>query len=246
MRRRLPAIAIFLVAGAVVNVAVAWGCTVWLRVYPPRGVVERSVSSELAPTWIFLVRNRPGMRSTIARLRPTQADLEPWEVAYSRLKPEVPDWLGTYDVESLAEHRQNHVRLNEYGWPMRSLSCSALFHRPASPGRLTRSVKAGLALDRIDSRGAQDWYAARALPLRIIWAGFLTNSVLYAILLWSVWRYGTSWPRMPKRAVAYLITARRLERISRGLCPKCAYPMSESAVCTECGHKLPQRVRGVT
>ncbi len=191
--------------------------------------------------WIFLVRNRPGMRSTIAWWVSTQADLESWEVAYSRLKPEVPDWLGTYDVESLAEHRRNHVLLNEYGWPLRSLSCSALFHRPASPGRLTRSVKAGLELDRIDSRGAQGWYAARALPLRIIWAGFLTNSVLYAILLWSVWRYGTSWPRMPKRAVAYLITARRLERISRGLCPKCAYSLEGlvSNRCPECGTSLP-------
>ena len=36
---------------------------------------------------------------------------------------------------------------------------------------------------------------------------------------------------------------RRFWRLRRGLCPKCAYPMGESSVCTECGCGLPKRAR---
>ncbi len=36
---------------------------------------------------------------------------------------------------------------------------------------------------------------------------------------------------------------RRFLRVRRGLCPKCAYPMGESSVCTECGCGLPKRAR---
>ena len=39
---------------------------------------------------------------------------------------------------------------------------------------------------------------------------------------------------------------RRFSRIERGLCPKCGYPMGESAVCTECGKTLPRRARVAT
>ncbi len=36
---------------------------------------------------------------------------------------------------------------------------------------------------------------------------------------------------------------RRFLRVRRGLCPTCAYPMGESAVCTECGRDVPKRAR---
>ena len=37
---------------------------------------------------------------------------------------------------------------------------------------------------------------------------------------------------------------RRFLRVRRGLCPKCAYPMGESSVCTECGKPLAKRAVG--
>ncbi len=36
---------------------------------------------------------------------------------------------------------------------------------------------------------------------------------------------------------------RRFLRVRRGLCPKCAYPIGESLVCTECGGALAKRAR---
>jgi len=65
----------------------------------------------------------------------------------------------------------------------------------------------------------------RVVPLMPIWPGFAVNTLFYATLLWLL-MYGLS-------------ALRRFLRLRRGLCPKCAYPMGESSVCTECGKPLP-------
>jgi hypothetical protein len=52
-------------------------------------------------------------------------------------------------------------------------------------------------------------------------AGFAINTLFYAAILWAIF--------------AVLRAIRRTRRASRGLCPACAYPVGESAVCTECG-----------
>ncbi len=66
------------------------------------------------------------------------------------------------------------------------------------------------------------------LPLRPIWPGFALNTLSYAVILWLL--------------AGGLFALRRFLRVQQGLCPKCAYPMGESAVCTECGRLLPKRV----
>ena len=68
------------------------------------------------------------------------------------------------------------------------------------------------------------------LPWRPLWPGFTINTLFYATLLWLL--------------VPGLFALRRLRRflrVKRGLCPQCAYPMGESAVCTECGGALAGR-----
>ncbi len=64
-----------------------------------------------------------------------------------------------------------------------------------------------------------------ALPLHPIWPGFAINTLFYAAILWLL---------LPGP-----FALRRFLRLRRGLCPKCAYPMGESVVCTECGGALP-------
>ena len=66
------------------------------------------------------------------------------------------------------------------------------------------------------------------LPWRPLWSGFLMNTIFYAAL----------WP-----IIRGLFVRRRFLRLKRGLCPACAYPMGEAAVCTECGCGLPKRAR---
>ncbi len=62
------------------------------------------------------------------------------------------------------------------------------------------------------------------LPWHPLWPGFGVNTLLYATLLWLL--------------IPGLVALRRFLRVRRGLCPKCAYPMGESSVCTECGGAL--------
>ncbi len=62
------------------------------------------------------------------------------------------------------------------------------------------------------------------IPYAPIWPGFAVNTILYAAILWLL--------------ICGPFALRRFIRVKRGLCPACAYPMGESAVCSECGKAL--------
>ncbi len=171
VRRRLLTVAVFLLAGAVVNVGVAWGCAMWS---PLRNF--SSLSSEGLG-----VRNR---------------------AMYFHL-----------DIGVVAGERR------EAGFPLLSL----VGYRYAKRSR-------EVALIRPPSPFAVR--PSNVLPARPIWPGFAVNTLFYAAVLW---------PLIPGP-----FTLRGLIRQRRGLCPKCAYPMGESSVCTECGNELPQRMRATT
>ena len=66
-------------------------------------------------------------------------------------------------------------------------------------------------------------------PTRPLWPGFAINTIFYAAVLW-----------LPFAALGGL---RRRRRIKRGLCPACAYPVGDSAVCTECGKNVNPALR---
>ncbi len=68
--------------------------------------------------------------------------------------------------------------------------------------------------------------------LRPIWPGVAVNTLFYAVVLWLL----SGGP----------FRLRRWVRVRRGLCPKCAYPRGESAVCTECGKLLSKRAMVAT
>jgi len=69
--------------------------------------------------------------------------------------------------------------------------------------------------------GSKNVFQQRALPVAPLWPGFAINAVFYAAILWLLF--------------AAPFALRRWRRIKRGLCPKCAYPVGTSEVCTECG-----------
>ncbi len=68
----------------------------------------------------------------------------------------------------------------------------------------------------------------RRIPTQILWSGFAQNVLVFAVIL----GLGIFGP----------LALRRFLRVKRGLCPKCAYPMGESSVCTECGCGLPNSI----
>ena len=72
---------------------------------------------------------------------------------------------------------------------------------------------------------------SRVLPLRPLWPGFAVNTLFYAAVLWLL--------------IPGPFVLRRFIRARRGRCPKCAYPMGESAVCSECGNGHPNSRRHI-
>ncbi len=65
------------------------------------------------------------------------------------------------------------------------------------------------------------------MPYHAMLIPFSINTLFFAVILWLL--------------CGGLFVVRRWIRVRRGLCPKCAYAMGESAVCTECGKALPER-----
>ena len=88
----------------------------------------------------------------------------------------------------------------------------------------------GVVLDSLDGLAPQTPIHSGRLsdyavvPIRPMWLGFTMNTLLYAVLLWSLF--------------SGLTGLRRSIRKRRGLCPACAYPAGEPGVCSECGTML--------
>ena len=212
MKRVALTIVVFLLAGAVVNVAVAWGCAWWPR---DAGWWGESVDQDPSPidiTWwnkhVF-----PLYGTELLHLFETRDLGVDWRIL-----------RGPYFA--LRAECAIHV---SSGWPARSMSGETweawVFgqRQPSeSSNRLAMFV------------GVGEWPGL--MPLRPVWPGFAINTAFYAAILWLI----IPGPFALRRLI------RRQIRRRRGLCPKCAYPMGESAVCSECGNKLPKRVRPAT
>ncbi len=196
MRRRLLTIAIFLLAGAVVNVAVAWVITAvpnW----------RTWVTSENKVEWPRPVPDHwPERASDRILIRAFGCRLD--------------EYVSVLGDGAFA------ILIDNAGWPCHALESETWFDRPTgiwSSSGITLPVK---MFGRTHTR----------LPVQPVWPGFVFNSLFYAGILWLL--------------IPGPFVLRRLIRQRRGLCPKCAYPMGEAPVCTECGRKLPQRVRATT
>ncbi len=227
MRPRLPTILLLLLAGAVVNVGVAWGCA--LRVNDlgaplhftyssgPDGWWTAKNYSKFGSTWISSRRER-------GKSDPRSSSVHPADI--------MPDWglrIPTPEWEAGLLYYEGRL-FEGRGWPARSMwyersrENSLIFRRPTIV-----PVEGSI---EIHGTAFAKTFGKRAyrLPLRIIWPGFAVNTAFYAALLWLL--------------IPGPFTLRRLIRRRRGLCPKCCYPMGESSVCTECGVELAKRAAG--
>ncbi len=227
MRRRLLIAAIFLLAGAVVNVAVAWGCAVWVDVVSP----EWEYGSRYLPIAgeQFSVRrwNRAG--ATLILVERDRRDLG----SRGRRTPEelYPTWVDfrVSDQYTSGLTNDNQRWLDGRGWPRHSMWCEL---EVGARNRVkVTGIRGGIYVSLPPRMGniVHPLLRGIVLPLLPIWPGFAANTLFYAALLWLL--------------ICAPFALRRILRLRRGLCPKCAYPIGESAVCTECGKPLPSRVR---
>ncbi len=194
MKRRLLIIAIFLLLGAVVNVAVAYSCVFWAPDWPGGSSVALPAGSDWVrePGASWPAPNKGFASSAFGHSIVTRSATTKPGIAY-------------------------HQTIIQFGWPFRTVDLEGR----AVAGRI-QLIGVGRRIPATPLFRQTDYY--RHVPLRPIWPGFALNTLFYATILWLL-----AWGAF---------ALRRLVRLRRGLCPKCAYPMGESAVCTECGGAL--------
>ncbi len=213
MRRHLLIPAAFLLAGAVVNVAVAWGC---ILSFPPQPMKYPPVflpsDSETQAWWHD---NRPdGVMDDLGIV-------QIWKRFGWRHIWYMGDKGGTMTIVPSGAIRMTGPRPSDNthcsqticGFPMMSLRGE----------RWTRIHEAlgGTSIEEL-RRSGLGW---RGYPFRPVWLGLAVNTVFYAVVLWLL--------------IPGPFALRQFIRVRRGRCPKCAYPMGESDVCSECGRALP-------
>ncbi len=181
--------------GAVVNVAVAWGCARWSNAGLGRAGV------------IWPDKGDPPVAAQRIWDRYAQEDWPPFDDYASRSgwgkSVEMLRSIAIVDVGGVTRFRMYFVSQSKAGWPLRT------FQR-------------GSSINAWERRNVEI-----VIPYAPLWPGFAVNTFFYAATLWLF--------------IPGSFALRRFLRLRRGLCPKCAYPMGESAVCTECGCGLPKR-----
>ena len=225
MRRRVVIVLMFLLAGAVVNVAVAWGFAAW----NPKIVDSDGWTAQLQGAeslWVTQM-NSPGS-TRLWFVKGILAPPEPTDIVVAE-EDLLPSWAVLAPGRGIDAVEPGDIwetMWDARGWPARSMYCE--FETPQD-GTYTTAIKLGgieLPPSRHlpPARARSDW---RALPLRPIWPGFAVNTLFYAVVVWLV--------------IPGPFLLRRFIRRRRGLCPACAYTRGESAVCSECGAELPGR-----
>lgn len=204
--RRWRAILLCLLAGAVVNVLVAWRCARWPNARP--------ADFSIVYDWKAAERGWP---CPVPDGWPAPMEAVRWRGrGFARDSSSVS--YDTTGVTYIAAH-------SRYGWPWRSLRT---WRRDGPGGDATPQAggmrllewHAGLCLFRADpSIGV---YPAWSLPLVPEWCGFGLNTAVYAVPLWML-AFGTG-------------RLSRARRRRRGLCPRCAYDLhGVTGPCPECG-----------
>ena len=251
MKRRICKLALFLLLGAILNVAVAWGCALWIvapnnsgnplvsgyqmddstRVVEPFNGTQNSFK-----LWLLRRVRKPGGAHVVITIVPgpdfvvTKQPTAEERSANASFEKWLPPQCTPGDLhEREAEFRANGTFPGFFywyarGWPCLSLACWWPWFQHAewpSP-----QVSSGFQFSHPTTTSPWPYnvHDLRALPLHPLWPGFAINTVFYAAILWLL--------------VACPFALRRRRRIKRGLCPECAYPVGTNSVCTECGRAV--------
>ena len=226
-RRRLRArkiithVIVLLLLGAIVNVAVAWGCAWWVMDSKEvdRGKITTALDAEGRGIEWWEASRREAFGSTLfgsTRWRATQGMRVVTEgTAPSELLPRWAHFDEPGEKFAGGKTRREMSGALLRGWPCRALAC---WSHPGSDGssELLMGIFCGFAEDEFP----------RVLPLRPLWPGFVVNTVLYAIVVWPIY--------------CALLTLRRLIRRKPGHCPECGYDLrgqlpGAGSGCPECG-----------
>jgi hypothetical protein len=225
--RRVRGIVLWLVLGASVNIAIAW-CVTALTAWP--GGFASLEWDEEEMKWPRTVPERWPPPDDLVRYRSLGWSLDR-HVAIVPVGDEGEE--GGIPLQYMIEA----VRV---GWPFRGLRWERWVD--GEPTQRVSGAAGASPPSRTDKAGPGAWRsgipldwptfgfvpgAGKRLPICPVWVGFITNTLLYAIVLWLL-------VRIP-RVVRVLI------RIFRGRCPQCGYDLRGrlEGGCPECGWNRP-------
>jgi hypothetical protein len=218
MRRWALRVFLILLLGAIVNVAVAWGCLLGLR--------HRSDTIE---DW----DDDASVHAIVAELG---WDVESWRFFagvtdhdFGVMQREVS--MYSPRTETSAPFGVIVATSTDAGWPLYAPTGRIIWpHNSYLEWRANgqamkpdRKVECGWAYSAIVTTPKFRTTETLLVPLRPVWPAFAFNTVFYAAVLWMLF--------------AAPFALRKWQRIKRGLCPKCGYDLrgTDSAACPECG-----------
>jgi hypothetical protein len=226
MKRRFAIVLIFLLLGAIVNIAVAWGCAV---LDDPTVLPPIEMGNTFAPSDDFELRGKRFFESL--GWRPTSDDsLYTFQLHAGSCTTFGADWSEWREQGDISAHNNGiyegflpfrfvAMQLTA-GWPSRSF-VGEVWNASTDCFDYTRNRWTPHDVITVFDTGLKFWPQCRLLPLRPLWPGFAINTLFYAAILWLLF--------------ALPGALRRWRRIKHGLCPACAYPVGASDLCTECG-----------
>lgn len=236
---RMRRIGVFLLLGAIVNVAVAWvasychDCCMFYGIFY-RDLARDSdgVTDDHVALWKRFAAVQHATRPDTIEddsesLGYRQVQVRRWEdLPYSTLDG-VAEWIGWPDLDVMLPQQINETGFYQRaGWPAKSMFGDGFWRQDEygdEDGNLAfRKIHAAHGLLIIDDK------AFTTIPLVPLWPGFAVNTLFYAAIAWMLF--------------AALFAWRRRRRARRGLCAACAYPVGIGGVCTECGAAVTPRV----
>lgn len=223
MERWWLKIPLLLLAGAIINVLVAWGCALWGG-RPPVGVSQGWVTVKSVLPRVQEFFDDPALAARLSKGDPllSCATGDNWMCSLTEYRREPGEGRGPIHHGVHLQHRTL-----AFGAPFRSLWCeergwfdttamdAAGLWRPAG-------VIGGWPIGAAETVIARD--SSPALPVVLIPIGFVANTLTYAFGAWGLFRF-----------FALGFAGRTRRRIARGQCTKCAYPVAGLSNCPECG-----------
>jgi hypothetical protein len=233
VKRIVAKLLVFLLLGAIVNVAVAWGFA--LKPWSNIQSLERDTKSGVPQTFIHVARGKLYLSQNNGWISIFYAaGHAPIEMSEREYQAVIPWWSAFRNAEPAqqASSSQGQDAFTTYterafGWPMLGLHSTSITYERYAPNEYVVDSDAIRFSDEITKWLYQNDIGSE-LPLRPIWPGFAINTLFYAAILWLLFAG-------PGRV-------RRWRRSKRGLCVKCAYPVGTSDVCTECGAQINKKI----
>jgi len=240
MKCRMQSLLLFVLLGAIVNIAVAWCIGACANIQEDD--CEKAVFKQMpAGAWVLCRVWRAPDYHCLS-----------WEhISWHDPSHESPDfkfpsWSSTASRQFFIDPLPPLAQPSAYsrfplrrielaaGWPFHSLRY-CLTQWMGQPGTISFEFEPTYSAFRVGQprftmRGFE--CTRGTFPLLPIWFGFAGNAIFYAALA--------------RMLFAIPVAIRRRRRIKRGLCPACAYPVGSNAFCTECGKPVaPSRVEPI-